>query len=222
MADERGGGRTAGPLAAFIRTRDRAGGWLVTGGVGAALRLRAGRVGAPVRPQRELGVAATGAGGGSAGSHSAAGARGPDSGAGGDEVSGAGGTPKPGGLPAPGGDLRPASLRYAWSRPTVWGLAPRFACGAQTPSGRSGAVFQDAATGAGENSSRGALWTRRRTVARPGDGGGDGKPRATAAVRRCRSGTGSPARRSGAASARPHSKAAAAHRRKTTGARNPC
>ena len=113
MADERGRGSAAGPLAALIRTRDRAGGGLAAGGVGAAFRLRAGGVGAPVRPQRELGIATAGAGGGSAGSDPTAGARGQDSGAGGIEVSGAGGTPKPGGLPADGGDLRPASLRYA-------------------------------------------------------------------------------------------------------------
>src|SRR5579864_16893 len=113
MADERGRGSAAGPLAAFIRTRNRSGGWLVTGGVGAALRLRARRVSAPVRPQCELGIAATGAGGGSAGSDPTAGARGQDPGTSGVEVSGAGGTPKPGGLPADGGDLRSASLRYA-------------------------------------------------------------------------------------------------------------
>src|ERR1039458_2616426 len=68
MADERGRGSAAGPLAALIRTRDRAGGGLAIGGVGAALRLRARRVGAPVRPQRELGIAVAGAGRGSAGS----------------------------------------------------------------------------------------------------------------------------------------------------------
>jgi uncharacterized ParB-like nuclease family protein len=49
----------------FIRTRNRTGGWMVTGGVGAALRLRARRVSAPVRPQCELGIVAAGAGGGS-------------------------------------------------------------------------------------------------------------------------------------------------------------
>ena len=39
VAAERGGGSVARPLAAFVRTRDRAGGGLALGGVGAALRL---------------------------------------------------------------------------------------------------------------------------------------------------------------------------------------
>src|SRR5712691_4635715 len=93
------------------------------------------------------------------------------------EVSGAGSAPKPGGLPADGGDLRPASLRYAGSRPTVWRLAPRLARGPPTDSGRSRAVFQNAAAGAGESSGR----DRRRAVTRSGNGGGDCEPRAAAA-----------------------------------------
>src|SRR5438128_5287877 len=182
MANERGRGRAAGPLTAFIRTRDRAGGGLAAGGVGAALRLRTRRVGAPVRSQRELGIAAAGAGGGSAGSDPATGARGQDSGAGGDEVSGAGGAPEPGGLPTDGRDLRPASLRYAGSRPTVWRLAQRFARDPPTDSGRSRAVFQNAAAGAGESSGR----NRRGAVTRSGNGGGDCEPRAAVAGgRRC-------------------------------------
>ena len=80
-------------------------------------------------------------------------------------------------------DLRRASLRYARSRPTVCRLAQRLARDPQTHSGRSGAVFQNAAAGAGESSGR----DRRRTVARSGDGGGDCEPRAAAAGgRRCR------------------------------------
>ena len=103
-------------------------------------------------------------------------------GAGGDEVSGAGGSPKPGRLPADGGDLRPASLRYAGSRPTVCRVAQRFARDPQTHSGRSRAVFQNAAASAGESSARD--W--RRTVTRSGNGGGDCEPRAAAAGgRRC-------------------------------------
>src|ERR1039457_5461007 len=180
MADERGRGCGAGPLVAFIRARNRAGGGLAVGGIGAALRLRTRRTGAPGWSQRELGIAAAGAGGDSAGSDSAAGARGQDPGAGGDEVSGAGGTPKSGGLPADGGHLRRAPLRYAGSRPTVWLVVLGVARGPQTHSGRSRAVFQNAAPSAGGSSGR----KRRRTVARSGNGGGDCEPRATASGRR--------------------------------------
>src|SRR5580700_8577369 len=141
MADERGRGRGAGPLATAERARDGVGSGLAAGGVGAALRLRAGRVGAPVRSQRELGVAAAGTGGTSAGSHSAAGARRQGGGAGSHEVPGASGSPKPGGLPADGGDLRPTSLRFAGSRPTVWRVAQRLARDPQTDSGGSRTVF---------------------------------------------------------------------------------
>jgi uncharacterized ParB-like nuclease family protein len=125
----------AGPLAAVIRTRDGAGGGLAVGGVGAALRLRTGGVGAPVRSQRELGIAAAGTGGGFAGSHPAAGARGQNPGAGGAEVSGAGGAPKSGRLPTDGGDLRPAPLRYARGRPTVCRVAQGLAGNPPTHSG---------------------------------------------------------------------------------------
>ncbi len=65
----------------------------------------------------------------------AAGARRQGGGAGSHEVPGAGGAPKPGGLPADGGDLRPASLRFARSRPTVWRVAQRLARDPQTDSG---------------------------------------------------------------------------------------
>src|SRR5579862_3410452 len=113
MADERGCGSAAGPFAALVRTRDRAGSGLAAGRVRAALWLQPGRVVAPVRSQCELGISAAGAGGGFARSDPTAGPRGQNPGAGGVEVSGAGGTPKPGRLPADGVDLRPASLRYA-------------------------------------------------------------------------------------------------------------
>jgi len=51
-----------------------AGGGMAAGGDGAALRLRSRGVGAPVRSQCELGIAAAGAGRASAGSHPTAGA----------------------------------------------------------------------------------------------------------------------------------------------------
>jgi len=186
MADERGRRCAAGPLAAIIRTRDCAGGGLAASGVGAAFRLRAGGVGAPARSQCELGIAAAGTGGSSAGSDPTAGARGQNSGAGGVEVSGARSAPKPGGLPADGGDLRPASLRYAGSRQTIWRLAPRLARDPQAYSRCAGTVFQSAAAGGGESSSR----ERSRTVARSGNGGGDCEPRTAAADGRIYHGAG--------------------------------
>ena len=164
VADERSGGRAAGPLATVIRTRDRAGGGLAVGRDGAALRLQPGGTGAAVRSQRELGVAAVGAGGSAAGSDPAASAGRQDRGAGGHEVSGSGGAAKPGGLPAHGSHFRRASLRDARSRPIVWSLAPGIGCDAQTDSGRSGAVFQNAE--AGENPAGDC----GRTDPRSGDG----------------------------------------------------
>ncbi len=182
MADERGCGGAVGPLAATVRTRDGAGGGLALGGVGAAFWLRVGRVGTAVRSQCELGIATTGADRGSAGSDPTPGARWQNLGAGGDEVSGAGGPPKPGRLPADGGDLRRASLQYAPSRPTVCRVAQWFARRPQTHSGRSRAVFQNAAASRGESSAR----ERRRTNTRSGNGSGDCEPRATATGgRRC-------------------------------------
>src|ERR1019366_4590838 len=64
------------------------------------LRLLAGAVGAALGPQRDLGIAAPGAGGGAAGSDSAASARRQAGGATGDEISGAGGARQRGGLRA--------------------------------------------------------------------------------------------------------------------------
>jgi hypothetical protein len=198
MADERSSRRAAGSFAAPFRTRDRAGSGLVAGRDGAAFRLQLGGVGAAVRSQRELGVAAAGVGGALTGGHPAAGARGQDCGPGGDEVFGAGGATEPGGLPAHGGDLGRASLRYARSRPTVCRLAARIGRDPETHSGRSGAVFQNATAGAREDSSG----NRRRTDPRSGDDYGDCEPRPSAAGRRGRPGTGSPAAGSGAAADR--------------------
>lgn len=195
MADERGRGRTVGPLAAFIRTGERTGSRLAAGGDGAAFRLRTGGVGAPVRSQRELGIAAAGAGGASAGGHPAADTRGQDRGAGSHEVSGAGGAPKLGGLPADGGDLRPAPLRYAGSRSTVWGLAQRHPCDPQTHSGGSWAVLQNPA--AGESLGPRGHPARRRVDPRSGDGGRDYEPRSSATGRRSGPGAGSRASRCG-------------------------
>ena len=152
VAPERSGGRGARPLAAIVRTRNRVGGGLAAAGVGAALRLQPGGVGAAVRSQREMGIAAAGVGGAFAGGHPATGARGPDRGAAGDEISRAGGAAKPGGLPAHGGHFRCASLPHARSWRTVCRLAAGIGCHPPTHSGRSRAVFQNAE--AGEASSR--------------------------------------------------------------------
>ena len=65
------------------------------------------------------------------------------------EVSGTGSASKPGGLPADGGDLRPASLRYSPSGPTICRLAKRLAGDPQTHPGRSRTVLQNVAAGAG-------------------------------------------------------------------------
>jgi|SRR5271165_3248906 len=219
VADERGRSGAAGPFAEAERTRDGAGGGLAAGGVGAAFPLRAGGVGAPVRPQRALGIAAAGAGGAFAGGDSATGARGQDRGAGGHEVPRAGSPPKRGGLPADGGDFRGASLRYAGSGPTVCRLAARLAHDSQTHSGRSRIVFQNAAASAGESPIR----DRRRTVARSGDGGRDREPRTAPAGGGRSQGTGSPAKQSGAVSDRSHSKTASPHgRRNPTGGKTTC
>src|ERR1035437_8857578 len=221
MADERGRGRAAGPLAAAERTRDGAGSGLAAGGVGAALRLRARRVGAPVRSQRELGFATAGAGGGLAGSDPATSARRQDPGASGAEVSGAGGTPKSGGLPADGRHLRRAPLRYAPGRPTVCGVAQGAARNPQTDSGRSRAVFQNAAASAGESSGPRGHPDRRRIVTRSGNGGGDCEPSAAAAGRRRFHRVRSPAIESRTASDRAHSKPTPPHRRRNLRAKPP-
>jgi hypothetical protein len=219
MADERGGGRGAGPFATAERARDCTGSGLAAGRVGAAFRLRARCIGAPVRSQREVGIAAAGIGGTAAGSDPAAGARRQGGGAGSHEVPGASGPPKPGGLPADGGDLRPASLRYPRSRPTVCRLAPRFGRDPQAHSGCSGLVFQGATTDAGESSGR----HRCRTVTRSGEGGGDCEPRPSATGGGGGYGGGSAAIESRAVSDRAHSKATASHRRgNPTGEKTTC
>jgi hypothetical protein len=210
---ERGCGGIAGPLVALLRTGDGAGSGLAVGGVGAALRLRAGRVGPALRPQRELGIAAAGAGGGSAGSGTGAGAAGTDPGAGSHEVPGAGGAPESGRLPADGRHLRPAPLGGARSRPTVRRLAQGLARGPQTASGGAGTVLQNAT--AAEPASA------CRTAARSGDGGRNRESRPAATGRRRR--LGCPAARKCAAADRSHGTTTSAHGRTTrTGAGNAC
>src|SRR5579872_4847429 len=62
LADERGRGTAPGPFAAPFGTGDRTGTGVAAGGVRAALWIRTGGTGAPVRSKRELGIAPGGAG----------------------------------------------------------------------------------------------------------------------------------------------------------------
>src|SRR3989442_7716136 len=98
-----------------------------------------------VRSQRELGIAAAGAGGVAAGGHPAASAGGQDLRTGGHEVSGASGARQLAGLRTNGGGIRAASLRHTASRTTVRRLAQRLAGDPPTHSRSAGAVFQSAA-----------------------------------------------------------------------------
>lgn len=189
VANERSRSSPAGRVAALGGTPERAGARLVTGRDGAAFRLWTRRTGAAVRSQRELGVAALGAGGTVAGGDSAARARGQSLGAGGDEVPGAGGPYQPGRLRAHGRGIRRAPLRYAGSRATLCRLAGRFAVGARAPASLSGAVFQNAAASAGggddsvDRARARSRYSRGYSAARPssaeGSIAGDG-PGATA------------------------------------------
>ena len=110
LGDERSRSSAAVEVAAVQPAGKRAGTRLAAGGDGAALRLLAGGTGAPFRPQRELGVAAAGAGGVAAGSDPAASARRQNRGASGDEVSGAGGASQRGRLRAHGGRIRRSTV----------------------------------------------------------------------------------------------------------------
>jgi hypothetical protein len=164
----------------------RAGTRLAVVGDGATLGLLAGGVGAPLRPQRQLGVAALGAGRVAAGSHPAASARRQDRRATGHEVSGAGGARQPGAVRANGRRLRPAPLRHAASRTTLCRLAGRLARGPRAHPGRAGTVFENAAAAAGHQAGRGG------SGARTGDGGCHPASRRPAA-RRSPAGDGWPA-----------------------------
>jgi hypothetical protein len=185
---------------------------MAVGRVTAAVRLWARRVSPPVRSERQLGIAAVGAGRGAAGSDPAAGARRQAAGPGSPEVSGAGGAAKSGRLPANGRDLRRASLRYAGSGPDVHGVAQEFAGPAETHSGCSRAVLQNTAPSPGKSSNRG----RGRPDPRSGDGGGDRQPGTTASGGSHGDRSGWSATRGGATSARAHSTATQPHRRRTS------
>jgi len=219
VANERRRGHPAGSFPPLVGTRNRAGGGLAPGRVGAALRVQPGRFGAAVRSQRELGVAAAGAGGSTAGSNPAASARRQDCGAGGDEVSGAGSAHQLRSLPADGCHIRPVSLRNAGGGSTLSRLAQGIPGNPSTHSRCTGSVFQNPASGAGETSRR----NRRRTIARPGDDCCHCEPR-SAAAHRCRChGTGCPTGQRRAASGRAHPEATPPPRRNhSTGERTAC
>jgi len=167
VGDERSGSAGAVAVAALQPAGKRAGARLAAGGDGAALRVWNRGTGAPLRPQRELGVAAAGAGGMAAGSGPAAGARGPDRGTSGAEVPSAGSPRGRGAMPTDGGRVRGTPLRYAASRATVCGLAQRHARGPRAHSGRAGTVLENAAAGTGGRQGG----SPRTSDARSGHGG---------------------------------------------------
>jgi len=175
--DERSRSAAAGEIIAPQSTGERAGTRLAVDGDGTTLRLLAGRVGAALRPQRHLGIAAAGAGGGAAGSDPAASARRQAGGGTGDEVSGAGSTCRSGGLRADGRRLGQASLQHAASRATLCRLAGRYAGSSRTRARRAGTVFENAAAGALRQSHAGC------SGARSGDGRCHPAPRRPAAGR---------------------------------------
>ena len=166
MADERrrrsSPGTDFAPQSPGKCTRTR----LAVGGDGTKFWLWAGGVGASLRPQRELGVAAVGLGGIVAGKHPAASAGRKAGGATGDEVSGSGGARQPRRLRAHGVRLGAAALQHARSGTTLRRLAAGLARGPRACAGRAGTVFENAAAGAGQSAGGG------RSGARPGNGGG--------------------------------------------------
>jgi len=176
--DERSRSAGAVAVSTLQPAGKRAGTRLVVGGDGAAVRLLGGGTGAPFRPRRELGVAATGAGGVAAGSDPAAGAGRQDRGAGSHEVSGAGGPCECGAMRADGGRFRRTPLRHAAGRATVCGLAAGITHGPRTHTGGAGAVFENAAAGAGRPAGRTPTGN-----ARSGNGGRHSASRQPAAYR---------------------------------------
>ena len=109
--DERSRSSVAGPHVAQQSTRKRAGTRLAVAGDGATFWLLAGAVGAPLRPQHELGFAAIGASRVVAGIHPAASVRSNAGRATGDEVSGAGGASQRGRRRADGCRFHPLPVR---------------------------------------------------------------------------------------------------------------
>jgi hypothetical protein len=166
LGDARSRSPAAVAVAAVQPTGKRVGTRLAVGRDGATLRLWAGRTGAPLRPQHQLGIAPAGAGGITAGSDPTASARRQDRGAGGDEVSGAGGPRQRGRLHAHGRRFRRTPLRHAASRATLYGLAARHTHGSGAHSRRAGAVFENAAAATGSQAGG-----SRISRARSGDGG---------------------------------------------------
>ncbi len=199
LADERGRRTAPGPFAAPVGTGNRAGAGVAAGGVRAALRIRTGRTGAPVRSERELGVAPTGTGRTVTGNDPTASAGGKDRRSRGDEVSGAGGAHQPGRLRADGRSLRTVSLRIAASRTVVCRLAQWLGGDPQTHPRCTGSVLQNAAASGAESSSDGR---HSGVVARSGDGSGDCEPRSSPTGRRGGDRDGHCATRSGAAADR--------------------
>lgn len=95
LAVERARGRVTGACHAHVAAHDGAGGSLAAAGTGAALRVRCGGSGAPLRSQPRLGVAPSGLARTAAGRGPAARAHGRDHSPPGDEVPGADGQDQP-------------------------------------------------------------------------------------------------------------------------------
>ena len=147
------------------RARDGAGGRLAAGGAGAAVWLRGGGVGAPVRSQSPLGSPAAGTGRTTSRKRATTGARGRHPGASGHEVLGAGGAAPAARLPASGPSLRHPSVHDPRSRTVLRRLAHGHARGAATPARRPAVVSQNpAAAGNHPADGRGP-----RTVTRSAD-----------------------------------------------------
>ena len=145
MEPERSGSLAAGQLAALQRGRVSTGTRMAAGGNGTSLWLLAGATGATLRPQRELGLTAAGAGRAASGKHSAAGARRRHCRPSRDEVSGAGCACQPRRVRAAGCRFRPPALRHTASGADLHGLAQRLAHHTPADPGGPGAVAQDAA-----------------------------------------------------------------------------
>jgi hypothetical protein len=164
MADERGRCSLARPVVALQPAGECARTRLAVGGDGATLQLLVGGVSTPLRPQCELGGAASGAGRVIAAGDSAASADRQDCGAAGDEVLGAHRPRQRRGLRTNGRDLGQASLRHAASGTALQSLARGLARDTRahsenaTASGRGDSVGRTG-PGAGSGNGSGALTT---------------------------------------------------------------
>ena len=148
---------------------------MVACGTGATLRLQIGGSGAPLRSQRELGLAPFVAGRATSRSGAAARAFGRDHRACGDEVSGAGGARQSHRLSAHGRSVFQVPLQQPSGRRALCGLARCVFLYAPADSGFSPPVSKSPSTGVAAAGIGG-----RGTGAGSGDGAGNHQPRRTA------------------------------------------